>query len=59
MIFKKTGDDKNIKNYTVSKELSWLQFMILSHDIAPGSDIRPCNKIDLVMLRNDVHYNVA
>ena len=36
----------------------------LSHDIASGSDITPCNKIDkplkdLVTLRNVIYYNAA
>ena len=39
---------------------------ILSHGVVSGSDITPCNKIDiplvasdLVTLRNDVHYNIV
>ena len=31
----------------------------LSYDVMSGSDITPCNKINFVRLRNNVHYNVA
>ena len=43
-----------------------INISILSHDVASCSDITPCNKIDkpllvyrldVVMLRYDVHYN--
>ena len=43
-----------------------MQNKCLSHDVASGFDITPCNKIDKLLvvyrfsnLHNDVHFNVA
>ena len=49
-----TLHQKCLQNGHQDKRQLMLEYIFLSHDIASGSDITPCNKIDKTLVENSI-----